>query len=313
MSDVEQPIEDVPSPTMSRQDDMETWVWIGGLSLVLIYAFLNTLASTAETWSSPQYSHGYIVPVFAMVLLWMRREPFSAPQRWEQWLGVGLILFGTLFRCYGAYYVNFSYDRLGIIPCLFGVFTLFGGLSALRWAWAPIAFLVFMFPLPGFLEDRLLQPLQALATKCSLYVLQTLGVEAYREGNHIFLDKVQMGVVDACSGLRMLTIFLALSFAIAMLATNRPVWERIVIACSAVPIALLVNIIRITVTGLLYNLNVKHEVAKMIFHDAAGWIMMPMALGLLYLECQILSKLILEDDSPQVATTASFVPGSQSN
>jgi exosortase/archaeosortase family protein len=102
-----------------------------------------------------------------------------------------------------------------------------------------------------------------------------------------------MGVVEQCSGLRMLTIFVALSVAIT-LVTQRPLWERIVIVVSAVPIALAVNIVRITVTGILH-LTVGQELADKVFHDLAGWVMMPMALGMMYVEFQLLSHMIIED------------------
>jgi exosortase/archaeosortase family protein len=91
----------------------------------------------------------------------------------------------------------------------------------------------------------------------------------------------------------MLTIFVALAVAIT-LVTDRPMWERMVIIASAVPIALLVNIIRITITGVLH-LTVGTEVADKVFHDLAGWVMMPMALGFLYVEFQILSNLVIDE------------------
>jgi exosortase len=124
-------------------------------------------------------------------------------------------------------------------------------------------------------------------------VLQTLGLPAYSEGNNIFFDEVKMGVVEQCSGLRMLTIFVAFAVGITLI-TDRPIWERIVIVLSAVPIALAVNIVRITVTGILH-LTTSAELADMVFHDLAGWFMMPMALGLLYVEFQILSHLLIEE------------------
>ena len=91
----------------------------------------------------------------------------------------------------------------------------------------------------------------------------------------------------------MLTIFVALAVAIT-LVTDRPMWERMVIVLSAVPIALAVNVVRITVTGILH-LTAGPELADMVFHDLAGWFMMPMALGLLYVEFQILSHLLIEE------------------
>jgi exosortase/archaeosortase family protein len=85
----------------------------------------------------------------------------------------------------------------------------------------------------------------------------------------------------------------ALAVAIT-LVTDRPLWERFVIVLSAVPIALVVNIIRITVTGILH-MYTSSELADLVFHDLAGWFMMPMALGLLYVEFQILSHLLIEE------------------
>jgi exosortase len=203
-------------------------------------------------------------------------------------------------RVFAAVTVTMTLDRLMFVPCLAAVFLIAGGWKAFRWAAPPIAFLMFMYPLPRVIFDGLLRPLQSIATACSLYALQTLGVESYRDGNRIMLDKVQMGVVDACSGIRMLTIFLALAAAIAMISTTRPWWERLVIVLSAIPIALAVNAARITITGLLYNFNVQNEIAEMILHDAAGLIMMPMALGLLYVECQVLSHLFIDDSPAQL-------------
>ena len=92
----------------------------------------------------------------------------------------------------------------------------------------------------------------------------------------------------------MSTIFLALAVAIT-LVTTRPWWERITIIMSAVPIAILVNVIRITVTGILYVVA-SHELAEAVFHDLAGWIMMPMAMGFLFVELTLLSHLFIEDD-----------------
>ena len=107
------------------------------------------------------------------------------------------------------------------VPAVVGVFLLVGGWKTIRWAGPAIAFLIFMFPLPGFLDARLLAPLQKVATLSSTYLLQTMGIPSYSEGNRIVIGEVQLGVVEACSGLRMLTIFVALAVAIT-LVTDRP-------------------------------------------------------------------------------------------
>lgn len=264
------------------------------LSGIVHGVYWNSLLLVAEKWEAPEYSHGYLVPVFALVLLWLRWEPLGKVSAWAQWSGVALILGGLGMRLGAAYFNLIIPDMVSILPCLAGAFLMFGGWNAILWAWPSVGFLVFMFPWPDAMERNLLRPLQAMATRASTFVLQTLGQSAYSDGNRIMLNEVQLGIVDACAGLRMLTIFLALATALT-LVTVRPVWERILIILSAIPIALAVNVIRISATGILH-LTVGEEIANKVFHDLAGWVMMPMAFGLLYIELQLLSHLFIEDE-----------------
>jgi exosortase/archaeosortase family protein len=138
-------------------------------------------------------------------------------------------------------------------------------------------------------------PLQTLATICSTFSLQSLGLPALAEGNRILLDEKEVNIVEACSGLRMLVVFFALSAGMALVVQRRT-WEKLLITLSAIPIALVANVIRITVTGVLLE-NVDSETANHFFHDLAGWFMMPLALGLLGLELTILSHLLVERTS----------------
>ena len=277
-----------------RPDQRRPLAMLAVLVFLLIAVYWNTLRTISTVWNTPAYSHGWLVPVFAVVLLWMRREPIQEPTPAARWSGVGLLGLGLGIRMIGGYYAYPYIEMASLLPCLFAVFMIVGGWSLLRWSGPALAFLIFMYPLPGAVERRLLDPLQRLATICSTYALQTMGVASHRSGNHIHLGELRLGVVDACSGLRMSTIFLALAVAIT-LVTVRPWWERITIVLSAIPIALLVNVIRITVTGLLYNYATS-ELAEAVFHDLAGWIMMPMAMGFLFLELQLLTHLFIEED-----------------
>ena len=185
-----------------------------------------------------------------------------------------------------------------IIPTMLGVALLLGGWPALRWSWPAIAFLTFMIPLPDFIESTAMVPLRKIGTTASTFTLQTLGLAAVAEGNVILLSDYQIGVAEACSGLRMLMTSLALAFGLAFVS-NRPIWERLVIVVSAVPIALLTNVFRITLTGLAFEFF-GPEAAEKVFHDLAGWLMMPMAVALLSLEMTILAKMTIE---PQEGST----------
>jgi exosortase len=172
------------------------------------------------------------------------------------------------------------------------VFLLLGGWTAWRWAWPALAFLVFMLPLPHRIAVAMAEPLQNFATVTSSFTLQTLGFPALAEGNVILLNDVDIGIVEACSGLRMLVIFFALSTGVALLI-RRPLWERLLLVASAVPIALVVNILRITATGICYD-QIGKGWTDAVFHDLAGWLMMPAALVLLAVELCVLRRLFLD-------------------
>jgi exosortase len=278
-----------------NSDQVIPWTVLTVLMGLLIYVYLNSLDSRGamQFWDNPKYSHGWLVPVFTAILLWMRHQPFGPVTPGARWAGVGLLSAGLGMRCLATYYPSHVLEMDSFVPAVAGIFLLVGGWKTIRWAGPAIAFLIFMFPLPGFLDARLLAPLQKVATLSSTYLLQTMGIPSYSEGNRIVIGEVELGVVEACSGLRMLTIFAALAVAIT-LVTERPLWERIVIILSAIPIALASNIIRITVTAILY-LTVGPELVEKVFHDLDGLFMVPLALGLLYVEFQILSNLVIDD------------------
>ena len=295
MAESAKPKVDLVATLKSNSDQVVPWAILIALLGALTYTFLNELDSRGamKFWENPKYSHGWLVPVFTLILLWMRYEPFGPVKVSERWAGFALLAAGITMRMVATFFLSHVPEMLSFVPSVAGVFLLVGGWRMMRWAGPAVAFLVFMFPLPSFLDGQLLNPLQRIATRSSTYVLQTMGIPSYYEGNIIYIGEMQLGVVEACSGRRMLTIFIALSFAI-VLVTERPLWERIIIVLSSVPIALVSNIVRIVVTALLYK-ALGPEWVEGVFHDLDGWLMMPFALGLLYLEFQILSHLVIDD------------------
>ena len=279
---------------LRRPAERQAWLTIAALSALLLYSYWPGLNNASSAWNNPQYSHGWIVPLFSLGLLFWWRRPVTEVTPAAQIAGLGILLGSFLLRLACAKYRIVTIDMYTFVPALAGVFLLVGGWGVFRWAWAPVAFLLFMYPLPDEATRYLLGPLQTLATIVSTFALQTLGLDAYREGNQIILGEMHLGVVDACSGLRMLTIFIALSVALVLLG-GRAWWENLVILASAIPIALIVNSVRITVTGVLYQVA-SSEIAEMVFHDLAGWFMMPMALAMLFMEQHLLSRLFLPEE-----------------
>jgi exosortase len=265
---------------------------VAAVSLAVFACYFAVLSHLAYRWGHEEdYSHGFLVPVFSGWLLWKRRQMLSAvaePLR-GRWAGLALFAVSAGLR-WSA--LNFGFalmEPVALIVCLAGVMATMGGWTMLRWSWPALLFLFFMIPLPGFLANRLSGPLQHVATVSSTYVLQTLGIHAVASGNVIWLSQGQIGVVEACSGLRMLVMFGAVTVAAAFLFGGSN-WERAWIVISSPAIAIAANIFRITATGLAQEL-ISPNFAHKIFHDFAGWIMMPLAIGLLALERILLAKL----------------------
>ena len=290
---------------LARPEQRSVLLTIAVLVGLLLYSYLPALRLASIAWSNAQYAHGWIVPLFSGAILFWWREPAKVPVPISA-RAVGLALLAASFglRLLVASYRIVTIDMYTFVPAMVGIFLLAGGWSMLRWAWAPLLFLIFMFPLPDEATRYLLGPLQTIATSMSTFALQTLGLEAYREGNQINIGEMKLGVVDACSGLRMLTIFCALAVGLVMVG-KRNWWENGVILASAIPIALIVNSIRITITGLLFQVA-DSEFAERVFHDWAGMVMMPIAMAMLYFEQYLLANIFLPESD-----TLALVPGGE--
>jgi exosortase len=281
-------------------DEAVTWIILATLTGGLMYSYWPSLTNLPSTWSNPQYQHGWIVPALTLFLLLWWRKPVGEVTLSARLAGLGLLLASFAVRLGFAYFRVRTIDMYTFVPALAGVFLLAGGWSVFRWAWIPIALLIFMYPLPEGHQRYLTGPLQTFNTIVATFLLQTLGFDAIRDGNLIRLGQEHvMNVVDACAGLKMLTIFVWLA-AVVIAVAGLEWWENLVIAISAIPIAILANTLRITTAGMLYG--VSPGMAEN-FHDStpAAILMMGVAVGFILLEMKLLSYVIVTDEySPAV-------------
>lgn len=276
------------------------WRWTGP-ALVLggatLYAFWPAMSDMADKWrTDPQYSHGYLIPLFAIALLYWRRGSLDRAKCRADWRGLLLLALGALAFVAGGFLYLDSLSAGALIPTLFGIVLLLGGPAALRWSGPMILFLVFMIPLPYAVETALGQPLQSIATKGSTWLLQALGMPAVSEGNVILMEHGRIAVVEACNGLSMLLTFAAMTTAMAM-AVKRPLLDRVLIVLSTVPVAVVVNVVRIAANGVAMETWTDPRYADTIhkiFHDQGGWLMMPLAILLLWLELWVIGRLFVE-------------------
>ena len=270
-----------------------------GLLLVVGWAYFPTLQFMVDKWvSDPQYSHGFLVPAFSAWLLW--RTGTTGLLGGRPWVIVGgiVLLLSVAMRWIAGKMLFHQLDALAMLLTLVGLCFAAGGWKLTRGAAPAVAFLVFMIPLPYELERNVGGPLKIAATEASTFLLQTLGYPAIAEGHVILIDDVRLGVVDACSGLKMLVTFAAFAGG-AVLLLDRTKFEKLMILLGVVPIAVIVNVLRVTATGIAYTLTTDKD-TQTFLHDVHGWLMMPAGLGLLALQLWVLSRLLVKSDEADV-------------
>jgi exosortase len=272
---------------------------------ILGWAYWPNLQYLYTIWDNePNYSHGKLVIPIALVIFIQRlaesKGAWTAGRGpWWSWVVLGAVLAGRAL----AYELGKQWaETATIVPAAAAVMLTLGGWPLLRRAWPAAIFLVFMLNLPPAINDRVAMPLQRIATKGSVFVMQLTGLWVLSEGNIITLstpfppphDRQFLEVALACNGLSML-MTLAATVTATVLLIPLANWKRLIVLASAIPIALLSNIIRIVATGWCYY-YIEGERAKQFAHDWSGYLMMPLALVLVGIELLILSWLAADGD-----------------
>jgi exosortase len=279
----------------SRGAQLAWLVLAGGF----IWFYWSSFESLVRAWlATEDYQHGFFVPIFSLFLLWLRRDMIAQSSGRGSWWGLPLFGVWAAMRWTAVYFNYGWFSEMSIIPFFAGVAIFVGGWQGLHWAWPAILFLVFMIPLPGSIQGILSEQLQSIATRISVYVIQTLGIPAAAQGNVIQLTDKPLEVARACSGLRMMMLFFAICIGAAFVS-RRPLWERLVMVGSAAPIAVMSNVARIVMTAVAYEIAsrwpsvIDLETSGERIHDWAGYLMMPIGLLLLLTEMWLLSKLLI--------------------
>ena len=163
-------------------------------------------------------------------------------------LGPLVILLAALLHIVGKLSSLVLLPQLGFILALIGITLAFGGVSLLRVTFIPIVFLIFAIPLPYVVEAGLTFQLQLLSSQLGVFFIRLFQIPVYLEGNVIDLGVYKLQVVEACSGLRYLYPLMSLGFLAAYLF-QAPVWQRLLVFLSTIPITILMNSFRIGLVG----------------------------------------------------------------
>lgn len=257
------------------------WMAVLWFGVLLIACYGPVLLRLVAQWSSDDdMGHGFFVPLVAGYIVWQRRDALARITPRPSWWGLAVVAFGALQLYFATLGAELFLARTAVIITLTGIVLTAAGRPALRLLAFPILLLLFMVPIPAIIYNQVTFRLQLLASRLAEISLSALGVPVLREGNILDLASQRLNVVEACSGIRSLLTLSFLSLVYAHFF-DRKAWMRAALLVATVPIALLANAGRVTITGLLSEVN--PELAEGIFHTASGWVIFMIGVGLLVL------------------------------
>ena len=254
------------------------------LLLLFVWLYASVVFHLVLEWvgprADPNFEHGFVVPFFALYVLWQDRKNLAAVAPSPSWAGLPLVVLSMLMLVLGILGADIFLPRVSLLILLAGLVILFLGWTFFRALLFPWAFLFLMIPIPALLINRVTFPLQLVAAKWSAGLLELVGVPVLLEGNLLSLASKQLNVAEACSGIRSLLTLITLAIIYGYLLESRK-WVRVVLVCAAIPIAVAANSVRIFGTGLLIQYH-HDDLAEGFYHTVSGTVIFAVALIMLF-------------------------------
>jgi exosortase len=270
----------IPRKPWSAQKTDLIWgsVVIGALIAAIYYRVLGKLVT--DWWEIPDFSHGFLVPVFAGYMVWVKRATLLATKIAPVWSGVVVVALGLVVLVLGIYGAELFLSRVSLVILLSGLVLCFGGWQLLRELRFVLLVLLLAIPIPSIIFNEITLPLQILASKLASNLLPLFGVPVLREGNVIELPAMKLEVAEACSGIRSLMSLFTLAVFYGYFLEKSP-WRRAILALASIPIAIAANAVRILGTGLCVQYW-DPDKALGFFHEFSGWLMFLVSLACLF-------------------------------
>ena len=272
------PVQQGTSAPQSRS--LRTWASYGLLALLLCAIYYRIGIKLVHDWYTiPDYSHGFLVPLFSLFLVWDRRKSIQATPVRQSWAGISLVVFAIAVLILGVYGVDLFTARVSFVLLMGGLIWTFLGSRMLRELRFPLLVLLLAIPFPEIIFNKITFPLQLLASRLASDILPVLGVPTLQEGNVIQLPIMKLEVAEACSGIRSLMSLFTLAIFYGYFL-EKSTFRRVLLALAAIPIAVAANAFRIVGTGLCVQYW-DPDKALGFFHEFSGWVIFVVSLVLL--------------------------------
>jgi len=256
-----------------------------------------------STKNMADWGHAYFIPLISAYVLWQSRDELVRARVRTFWPAVVPLLLGVF--CYWFFlagFPNHMFQGAALILTIFSLVLLLAGPEVIRIAFLPIAFLLFGVTISEKVMLYVTFPLQTVAAAGADILLQIIGAlfdfTTTRSGNQLQIIQgdgtVQaLNVAEACSGMRMVIAFMALGAAVALLGL-RHWWQRVSLLLLTVPVAILLNVIRVTVLGLASLSNPNFAAGSA--HTLIGTLLLVPGLGLFMLVVWALNRVVVEPE-----------------
>ena len=277
-------------------------VLIGLVTAFLYAGILSKLGR--DWWTDENYSHGLLVPFVMAFIVRLEFENFEKIDKTPRfWLGAGTILLALLMLFAGTLGAELFMQRVSLVLMLAGIVIYFFGARILQFLAVPFVLLLLSIPIPQIVFNKLAFPLQIYASQIAVWGIRLFEIPTVRKGNVFEIlprgatQVIALEVVEACSGIRSLMTLMTLALILAYFTRakreisendrtnflkNYDFWRAVVLMLSAIPIAVLSNAARVTATGVL-TFYYGRQATEGALHDALGWLVYIIALGLLIL------------------------------
>ncbi|MEO5923550.1 MAG: exosortase/archaeosortase family protein [Bryobacteraceae bacterium] len=257
------------------------WVAIGWFTVLLIATYFPILRKLVDQWmTDDDVSHGFFVPLVAGYIAWQRRDVLLNMEWKPAWWGLGLLIWSGIQAFLGMLGAELFLQRTAFLEALVGLILVMGGTAAVRALLFPLLLLPFMIPIPTVIYNQITFPLQLFASQVAEYCLLLLNIPVLRDGNILELASQKLSVAEACSGIRSLLMLTFLSLVYAYFFDNK-VWMRWALFFCTIPIAIIANAGRVTITGILSEIDT--SLATGVFHETEGFVIFGIAFAFLAL------------------------------
>jgi exosortase D (VPLPA-CTERM-specific) len=257
---------------------------------VAVVPFARVLNQLVGMWdSTPEYSHCMLLPLISAFLIFRERAVLARMRFEGSWAGVAVLLAGAGLWGVAELSTIWVIEQYAFIVVIYGLTLALVGRAAFRRLWMAMLILLFTIPLPMFFSNSLSLHLELISSAIGVDVIRLFNIPVYLDGNVIDLGVYQLQVAEACSGLRYLFPLMTLAFIVAYFF-RASLWKRALLFLASVPIAILMNSLRIGLIGV----SVAYwgqKMAEGVLHYFEGWVVFMISTGLLLVLAAALARL----------------------